>query len=90
MLFTDIILSFTASSYRVNENNGPAQPVLVLSHAIDCCSTISVWVNIEEDTAKGTNFMLFCTHVIFIFNCFTVNTLLILSCNNMLNNVYSV
>ena len=52
--FTDITLSFTDSSYRVNENNGPAQPVLVLSHAIDCCSTISVWVNIEDDTAKGT------------------------------------
>ena len=47
------ILSFSQATYQVEENAYSAQPVLVLSHAIDCCSTISVWVNIEEDTAKG-------------------------------------
>ena len=51
---TEITISFTQPSYSVNENNGPAQPVLKLSQPVDCCSTISVWVNIEEDTAKGT------------------------------------
>ena len=52
--FAEIKLSFTKPSFSVNENNGPAQPVLVLSQPVDCCSTISVWVNIKEDTAKGT------------------------------------
>ena len=50
----DTTISFTQPSYSVNENNGPAQPVLKLSQPVDCCSTISVWVNIEDDTAKGT------------------------------------
>ena len=35
-------------SYQVLEGNGPAQPVLRLSHVVDCCSTISVWVQVEE------------------------------------------
>ena len=52
--FTEITVSFTRPSFSVNENNGPAQPVLVLTQPVDCCSTISVWVNIEEDTAKGS------------------------------------
>ena len=54
LCLTDTILSFTKPSFSVNENNGPAQPVLFLSQPVDCCSTISVWVNIEEDTAKGS------------------------------------
>ena len=36
----------------VVEDNGPAQPVLRLSKAVDCCSTISVWVLVQELDAK--------------------------------------
>ena len=39
--------------YNVKENNGPVQPVLHLSGAVDCCSTISVRVNINDMTAKS-------------------------------------
>ena len=48
-----IELQFTRAFYYVNENNGPAQPVLTLSQPVDCCSTISVYVNVQHGTAKG-------------------------------------
>ena len=48
-----ITLAFTKPLYQVKENGGPAQPVLQLSGAVDCCSTISVWVNIKDMTAKS-------------------------------------
>lgn len=51
-LFVGITLSFTMSSYEVLESNGPAQPVLRLSQAVYCCSTISVWVYVEEIEAR--------------------------------------
>ena len=63
--FTEITVSFTKDLFSVNENNGPAQPVLVLSKPVDCCSTISVWVNIEEDTAKGKQL---CTRFVYMFS----------------------
>ena len=47
-----ITLSFTSSSYQVLEKNGPAQPVLRLNRPVDCCSTISVWVYVEEIDAR--------------------------------------
>ena len=50
--FVDIEISFSLPSYRVLESNGPAQPVLRLSHPVDCCSTISVWVDVEGIDAK--------------------------------------
>ena len=28
-------------------------PELVLSAAVDCCTTISIWVNVKEITADG-------------------------------------
>ena len=54
LYFVDIELQFTRASYSVNENNGPAQPVLTLSESVDCCSTISVYINVQQRTAKGT------------------------------------
>ena len=50
--FVDISLEFTLQSYEIVEENGPVQPVLRLSRAVDCCSTISVWVIVEEIDAK--------------------------------------
>ena len=50
--YVDITVAFTLPSYRVLESNGPAQPVLHLSHPVDCCSTISVWVYVEGIDAK--------------------------------------
>ena len=52
-LFVGItFLSFTMSSYKVVESNRPAQPVLRLSQAVYCYSTISVWVYVEEIEAR--------------------------------------
>ena len=34
------------------EDNGPTQPVLFLSEPVDCCSTISVWVHVQEIDAE--------------------------------------
>ena len=50
--FLGVALSFSRSSYIVNENRGPSQPVLILSNPLLCCS-ISVMIKIEEGTAKG-------------------------------------
>ena len=50
--FVDIEISFSLPSYQVLEGNGPAQPVLLLSRPVDCCSTISVWVDVEGIDAK--------------------------------------
>ena len=58
--FVDITIGFTESSYRVNEYDGQVQPELMLSALVDCCSTISVWVNVKEDTAKGIT----CIHIV--------------------------
>ena len=38
--------------YQVKENDGPAQPVLRLSGAVDC-STVSVRVNVRDITARS-------------------------------------
>ena len=50
----EISVSFSQSSYTVNENSGPLQPVLVLSSPLLCCSG-SVLIKIDENTAKGIN-----------------------------------
>ena len=54
LCFIDILLQFGSSSYDVNENNGPAQPVLTLDGPLECCS-ISVTVKVEDISAKGKN-----------------------------------
>ena len=46
------MISFNSESFKATESNGPSQPVLVLSEPVDCCSTISVYVHIEEMDAK--------------------------------------
>ena len=51
--FVVITLRFTNASYGVDECNRTAQPMLMLSEPMDCCSTISVYVNIQQNTAKG-------------------------------------
>ena len=68
--FVGIELSFSASLYQVFESYGPAQPVLRLSHPVDCCSTISVWVYIEEIDAKCKyNLLCFCCFIyIYIYH----------------------
>ena len=48
---TDIAISFSQPLYLVNENSGSAKPELVLNKTD--CSTLSVWVNVKEITAKG-------------------------------------
>ena len=60
LYFVDILVGFSQDSYTVVEDNGPAQPVLFLSEAVDCCSTISVWVHVQEIDA--TRKYLFCLH----------------------------
>ena len=51
--FLDITLAFSMPLYQVKEDNGLVQPVLHLSRAVHCCSTISVRVNIKDKTAES-------------------------------------
>ena len=48
-----VTISFNNSLYEVNENSTLVQPVLTLTNMIDCCSTVSVWINIIKITAKS-------------------------------------
>ena len=72
-----IVLNFTQSSFSVPEGNGPAQPVLELTRALDCC-TISVRVDIEDNTATGKYYNIFkyeiCNvlHVYMYFMCICI------------------
>ena len=53
LIFVEPIeLQFTKLSFIVNEGNGPTQPVLQLSRALDRCN-ISVRVDIRTITASG-------------------------------------
>ena len=45
-------VAFTLSKFQVIEDDGPAQPVLLLSRPIECCS-VSVTVKLQDVTAKG-------------------------------------
>ena len=65
--FVDIEISFSLPSYQVLESNGPAQPVLRLSRPVDCCSTISVWVYVEEINAKCKYNLLCVFAVLYIY-----------------------
>ena len=38
--------------FDVREDNGPVQPVLVLSRPLDCCS-VSVMIKVEDVSAIG-------------------------------------
>ena len=51
--FVEVTLSFSNLLYEVKEDGGFIQPVLTLNNKIDCCSTVSVWINIMESTAKS-------------------------------------
>ena len=51
--FVGISVSFSQPSYNVHENAGLAQPVLILSEAMNCCN-FYVRVNVRDITAKGT------------------------------------
>ena len=51
LLFIDIEVEFNAVLYTVDENNGPAQPVLILSQPLDCCP-ISVTIEVEHITTN--------------------------------------
>ena len=46
-------ISFSRSSYGINEGSGPLQPVVILNNPMLCCTT-SVTIRIDENTAKGT------------------------------------
>ena len=70
--FVDIEISFSFPSYRVLEGNVPIQPVLRLSRPVDCCSTISVWVYVEEINAKCKYNLLCVFAVIYIYICFFI------------------
>lgn len=52
-LCVDITVSFTQSTYNVDEDDRSAKPELVLSDTVDCCSTISIYVKVKDATAKG-------------------------------------
>lgn len=56
LMFIGISLQFVYSSYDVDENDGPAQPVLTLDGPLECCY-ISVIVKVEDMTAKGNTCM---------------------------------
>lgn len=62
-LLLAISLEFERSSYEVNENSGPSQPVLVLDAALECCS-IAVTVIVENVTAKGYVITIVCMIII--------------------------
>ena len=51
--FVGISVSFSQPSYNVLENAGLAQPVLILSKAMNCCN-FHVRINVRDITAKGT------------------------------------
>ena len=53
LIFVESVeLQFSQSSFAVFEGDGPIQPVLELSRALDCCN-ISVRVDIQTITASG-------------------------------------
>jgi len=45
---------FNQSTYTVDEDDGPAQPVLVLSNPLS--TDITVQVNNSDDTARGISY----------------------------------
>ena len=52
---TDITVSFNQSTYMVNEDEGPAQPVLVLSNPSS--TDITVIVNVTDGSANGKSLL---------------------------------
>ena len=48
----DITITFNQSTYSVNEDDGPAQPVLVLSNPSS--TDITITVQNTDITARGT------------------------------------
>ena len=66
--FIDISISFTpeSQSIEIRENNGAAQPVLELSEPVDCCSTISVWVRVEEMEATRKYFLFYYVYLFYV------------------------
>ena len=48
----EITISFDRHYYEVNENDGPAKPVLHLSKPFECCS-FSVQIELVDVTAVG-------------------------------------
>ena len=51
LIYIAIKVTFNQSTYSVNENDGPAQPVLVLSNPSS--TDITVQVNDTQNTATG-------------------------------------
>ena len=45
-------VAFSLRGYAVVEDDGPAQPVLILNRPIECCS-VSIAVKVQDVTAKG-------------------------------------
>ena len=54
-LYLDIFVSFNQSTYSVDEDDGPAQPVLVLSDPSSTDITVQVESNDITATGKWTN-----------------------------------
>ena len=48
---TTVLVTFSQSTYTVNENDGPAQPVLVLSSSLS--TNITIEVSTIDVTANG-------------------------------------
>ena len=61
ILYVGITLSFSEATYEVEESAGSVKPVLVLSDPIDCCSTVSVWVDIKEISTDGKYVCMYAT-----------------------------
>ena len=51
---SDVAISFSQLTYEFEEGTEFAPPELMLSDPLDCCSTISVYVNVEEISTDGT------------------------------------
>ena len=50
--FVDILAFFSLSQFAVRENNGPVEPVIRISRALQCCS-LSLMIKVEDGTTIG-------------------------------------
>ena len=50
--FVGIVAFFYPSRFAVRENDGPVEPIIRISKALECCS-LSLMIKVEDGTTRG-------------------------------------